>query len=1027
MVRLNALGQSAIEVGDVRLGPEQPYLFAIALYLIVERGKNIPRSALVELIWPKVTDEKQARQRFRQALLRLREAGFPISGANGTLLVAKHDAEADFDFLASPENVRPGQSFEFLPHYAPRISERFLDWVDTQRARVHAGVQRVFLVRMQQARNRGDWAEVDELATECLRLDPYNEEAVMAHAECAVMRGSKREALTILDAYMEALGSQAGTIGLPAKILRTRIAERLTDQRYAMISEQHFVGRESSMKLLLDLLHDAKKGSGSAAFIWGDPGIGKSRLVQEVTQVASMEGARIASTKCQPTDVGRPLSAFADLVPTLKTLPGALGCSGQTLSLLQRLTDRNRDDTLSMHKAGDAAFVAATIRRAVFDLVDAVADEGLLVMVVEDVHWLDEPSWAILRAMVEWSTTRTLFILMTSRTGHPTEGRVTDPDRGLRRHHLLPLGDADSATLLDRLTTEDATPLGRDVRAWAVSAAEGNPYYLRELVRHWMETHQSFGVPQSLSELIEARLNRLSSLGLRTLQLCAAFGKHASFERLEKATGYPNHVLLDAIEELSNAVMLAANDMAVGVKHDLLASAALGRLSPTASRLVHRQVATILEAEISEKHTAALMWECAEHWQRAGESAHALATVRLYAKHLHAVGQVQTCIELCERALPFCVTPNERLETLLVLAGGIKATDGWARLLTVVTEAQSLTTKTSSSGYMVDSLYLLEAEAKWRLRADLDSRVASLMQFASDESKDATHRLEAVYLAMVQCAEEGRREAARTLIGIVDDLESMTTNRALLAHLRMIFHSDYGDASLALRHAQMLLDLETQIGEPWSLTRARANVSLCFRRSGMISECKRLLVENWSFALDHQLDAAAAAAATRLALNALHDEDFAEAELWLDRAHSHADSLDDKGYRGLFLYIGAIIGLRRGDPEPAEEFLREAAYNARAVNFRMRQTFAAITCQLQLFRKHEVNEALLDQMAAEFERHCDLGQHDFFAITLHDALQSRGRAADANRMLRNYAVRRRDMSPLSPSLVAAIKRINGLA
>ncbi|MEO7648250.1 MAG: hypothetical protein ABIV11_08455, partial [Gemmatimonadaceae bacterium] len=237
MVRLKALGQSAIEIGDVRIGPEQPYLFAIALYMIVERGKRIQRQALVDLIWPNVKEERHARQRFRQALLRLRESGLPIAGDNGTLLLEKCAAQADFDTLASPDAVHAGQSLEFLPYYVPRISDRFLDWVETQRSRVHAGVQRIFLVRMQQARSRGDWGEVDAVAAECLRLDPYNEEAVMAHAECAVMRGSKREALSILDSYMEALGSHVGTIGLPAKILRTRIAERLSDQRYAMISE----------------------------------------------------------------------------------------------------------------------------------------------------------------------------------------------------------------------------------------------------------------------------------------------------------------------------------------------------------------------------------------------------------------------------------------------------------------------------------------------------------------------------------------------------------------------------------------------------------------------------------------------------------------------------------------------------------------------------------------------------------------------------------------------------------------------
>jgi len=1022
MVRLKALGQSAIEVGDVRIGPEQPYLFAIALYMIVERGKRIPRQALVDLIWPNVKDERHARQRFRQALLRLRESGFPIAGDNGTLLLEKSAAEADFDALASPALVRAGQSLEFLPHYAPRISDRFLDWVETQRSRVHAGVQRIFLVRMQQARSRGDWAEVDAVATECLRIDSYNEEAVMAHAECAVMRGSKREALTILDSYMEALGSHVGTIGLPAKILRTRIAERLSDQRYAMISEQHFVGREASMELLQGLLRDAQRGAGSAAFIWGEPGIGKSRLVQELTQVAALGDARVVSTKCHPTDAGRPLSAFADLVPILKTLPGALGCSAQTLSLLQRLTDRNRSETFPVQEAGDAAFLAATIRRAVFDLVDAVADEGMLIMVIEDVHWLDEPSWAIMSAMVEWSTTRTLLILMTSRTSHATESKVADPDRGFHRHHLLPLVDADSGTLLDKLVANDANPPSESVRQWSVSAAEGNPFYLRELVRHWVETQQSFGVPRSLSELIEARLNRLSSLALRVLQLCAAFGKHSSFERLEKATGYQNHTLLDAIEELSSAVMLAADTAGIAVKHDLLATAALNRLGGAALKLVHRQVAGVLEAEIDEKHTAALMWDCAEHWQRAGETEHALATVRLCAKHLHAVGQVHQSIELYERALPICTTSEERLQTLLGLAAGLQAADKWSRLREVVLDAEALAEADKSP--VLDDLHLLRLESQWRLRAS-ETCVPDLLSFAQAKYKSPVHRLRAVHLGVIVCAEEGRVDEAKALFEVVDELSVAANHPALIAHIRMIFHTDFGDEDQALEHAQALLELETKIGEPGSLNRARRNVAHFYRRIGLVGEAKKLFRDTFAVATDHGLDAHAARAAVMLALIALQEEDIPNVERWHSCAVKLAHTLDEKVLTDSFASISARIALYKGDFGPARDYLsaisRPSPHDPR---FRYRLTTAAIQCQLSLATNVEIDRDSLEEMAQDFERYCSLGQHDFFALSLYNALVAVGESGRAIAILRRYVLsQRRDRGPLPPSLAVEVERL----
>lgn len=1026
MVRLNALGQSSIEVGDVRIGPEQPYLFAIALYLIVERGKKIPRQALVDLIWPRVSSEKHARQRFRQALLRLRECGVPVIGDNGTLLIEKSAAQTDFDGLASPEAIRPGESLEFLPHYAPRISDLFLDWVDTQRSRVHAGVQRVFLLRMQQARSRGDWTEVDAVAVECLRLDPYNEEAVMAHAECAAMRGSKREALIILDSYMEALGSHVGTIGLPAKILRTRIAERLTDQRYAVISEQHFVGREGSMKLLQGLLRDAQQSAGSATLIWGEPGIGKSRLVQEITQVASLEGARVVSTKCHPTDAGRPLSAFADLVPVLKTLPGALGCSAQTLSLLQRLTDRNRSETFPTQEAGDAAFLAATIRRAVFDLVDAVADEGLLIMVIEDVHWLDEPSWAILSAMVEWSTTRTLLILMTSRTAHATESKVADPDRGFHRHHLKPLIDADSRALLDRLAGDDANPLPDTVRAWSVEAAEGNPYYLRELVRHWMETQQSFGVPRSLAELIEARLNRLSSLALRVLQLCAAFGKHSSYERLEKATGYANHVLLDAIEELSSAVMLAADKAGIAVKHDLLAAAALRRLGGPALKLVHRQVARVLEAEIKEKHTAALMWDCAEHWQRAGESARAVMTAKLCAMHLHSVGQTHKAIELYDRVLPICVTPEERLDVLLELAACLKAVGQWLRLEEIVTQAELLIANSMRGAAADDALVLLRIETEWRLRAGWDSSIAQLVTFAHDGSKRPEQRIQAAHLGIILCAEKNRTEEAHSLSRVTEHLAPTANQEALVAHSLMIFHADFGSLDQAVEHGEALLALESSTGDPASMSRARTNVAHCYRRVGRIDDARSLLKANFVFAADHGLAGQSARAAATLAMVGLQAENVEEASYWYALGMEQATALDELPLSETFGYIKARLGLSDGDLNPAYEFLNRLAHQipAHEMSLRFRQTEAAIRWRIQMSTAAEIDRIHLEEIAEEFEAHCGTGQFDFFAHTLYDVLNFVGESKRAAELLRRYVEHhRRDRGPLSPSLAAALRQL----
>ena len=86
MIRLRTLGDSTIEVGTSRIGPDSTVLFALLLYLAVERGRPIPRARLRELLWPGVP-EKKAWHSLRQLLYRLRQMGVPIDADGGQIML----------------------------------------------------------------------------------------------------------------------------------------------------------------------------------------------------------------------------------------------------------------------------------------------------------------------------------------------------------------------------------------------------------------------------------------------------------------------------------------------------------------------------------------------------------------------------------------------------------------------------------------------------------------------------------------------------------------------------------------------------------------------------------------------------------------------------------------------------------------------------------------------------------------------------------------------------------------------------
>src|SRR5207237_5741691 len=119
----------------------------------------------------------------------------------------------------------PSAVLEFLPGYTPSLAEAYQEWLDGMRARVHSDLNRALLPRLREARNAGNWLEVERISTHCLRLDAYNEAAVLAKAEACAMRGQKAAALSLLDRFVSELEPLNPTLVLSATVLRRRVLQ----------------------------------------------------------------------------------------------------------------------------------------------------------------------------------------------------------------------------------------------------------------------------------------------------------------------------------------------------------------------------------------------------------------------------------------------------------------------------------------------------------------------------------------------------------------------------------------------------------------------------------------------------------------------------------------------------------------------------------------------------------------------------------------------------------------------------------
>ena len=499
MLHLSSLGQCMITLGATRIVPTAKLMFASALYVAVEGVRPIARETMASLFWPEL-DEEKATHSLRQALYRLRASGVPINGDGERIQVPDGVVTTDYAPLLASDAIVPVSEMldripgGFLPGYLPSISEPFAEWVEGQRERVNAVLRRQLVSGITTLRAAGDWPATQALAQRCLELDPLNEEATLALAEAMAMDGSKARAIMLIERYMNEVGPRSKELYLPATTLKKRISE-LYPLPPVIEREPPHTGREEQMEMLDAALKDARQGRGSAFLISGPPGMGKTRLVTEFTRAAQLQGIATARSQMGRHDDHRPLGAWSDVVPTLQRMAGALGCDPESLPFLRRLTTYDASQTTPSPETQDAEYLFARMRMSIIDLVCAVASESCVILLVEDVHWMDEWSWDVMTALTKKLEKVGVVILMTRRDGEEPSTAV--PDNAVLRDVVLePLTDAKCRKLLGYVTP--TAKIGdRAYADWCVKSCGGNPYFLIELGRRTSREDGKFIAPQA--------------------------------------------------------------------------------------------------------------------------------------------------------------------------------------------------------------------------------------------------------------------------------------------------------------------------------------------------------------------------------------------------------------------------------------------------------------------------------------------------------------------------------------------------
>jgi DNA-binding winged helix-turn-helix (wHTH) protein/tetratricopeptide (TPR) repeat protein len=370
-----------------------------------------------------------------------------------------------------------------------------------------------------------------------------------------------------------------------------------------------FIGRQHESSLLQRLAERALEGKGQAVSIVGEPGMGKSRLVYEFTEsidrgkrdVMALEGRCVAYGSLVPylplVDLLRAHCAVDDTDPpelirqAIATAVRENGLHPDASGWLLRLMGIV-DVTTAAETVSPEAIKART-----FDVLRTLflkaALKHPLIIVVEDLHWIDPTSEEFLLTLIERLVGARVMLLATHRPGY----RTPWIDRSyVTQITLSPLAAADSAQLVESIAP--AAAIGERVSGAILSRGEGNPFFLEELARSVSERGAAAeAIPETIQGVITARLDRLSAAAKQLLQTASVLGREVVVRELAELARKID--LEDPLRELCQEEFLyerAGGDAPVFVfKHALTQDVAYDSLLSRRRRELHLTAARVLE------------------------------------------------------------------------------------------------------------------------------------------------------------------------------------------------------------------------------------------------------------------------------------------------------------------------------------------------------------------------------------------------------------------------------------------------
>ncbi len=713
-IRIELFGKFRItRVGEVVSTINTNRLKSLLSYLILHGDTPQPREHLAFLLWPD-SDEGQARTNLRQLLHHLRRA-LPndcglLEGDNQSVYFRRNPACAldvsEFDAaLAAAETSAQCADVTSerlsLEHAAHLYEDDLLpglydDWLQPKREQYRQIAGKVFgrlAALLEQSR---DLPAAIRYAERLVALDPLRE----AHHQLLIrLHGANRDRASSLRAYHQCMRILRREVGVdpsePTRelfelALKSSLATNVPAEVPSVHSDARspMIGRKKEWLRLIENWHVAAGGHIHLVVIPGEPGIGKSRLAEELYAWCTQRHVPAARARCYAAQ-GR--LAYAPVAEWLRSEPLRAACAelphSQVAELARVLPEILAEDP-SIPKP--QPLTESWERRHFYDALNAAISRARkpLLLVIDDLQWCDQDSFEWLHSLFRLEQEEGIMVLGTVRS------EETGRDHPFTRlWSELRQSDQVEEIVLSPLDAQETAELGCQIAARQLNDAEldnlyrstqGNPLFVVESIRAGLAGTSAGVAPPRVHAVIVARLAQLTPSAYELAGFASAVGRAFSFDLLAKATDWDEDSLSRALDELwQRRIIEGKGTGEYDFTHDRLREVTYAEVTPVRQRFLHRRIARAIE-ELQSGHLESVFGQLAAHYAVAGMAEEAIRNYQQAALVAHqrfadreAAAELRRAIALCSDLPATTQRKEQELDLVEALARTLLTSAGY--------------------------------------------------------------------------------------------------------------------------------------------------------------------------------------------------------------------------------------------------------------------------------------------------------------------------------------------------------------